>query len=992
MVGGQAIDGRGGQTTILTKRIDSLKNDMRTLLFRLIHSLSSGHPRFIVLLSLAAAAAAGVYGVMEMELITDQDRLLSEKLEYHHRYMEFIRRFGDLEFLYILIEGPSEERMIQFADTLAERLRRSSDIREIIYSFETTWAKDFALHFDEVELEDLHNLSNQLSEHQKDIEEFTSIRSIDEILHKISVALESPLTAGANESETQTEELDVLLNLIKGEYANPFADLNELKNRIEETNHHTKEYLWSSGKRFLLMLVMPNKDYTTLSVIEKPLNRIRDDIWLTQQEIPNVSAGLTGRPALQADEMRTTNDDMKKSSVLALIGVLFLFVLFFRELARPVLTVLALLMAMGWTYGFVALTLGHLNLLSMVFALILIGLGVDFGIHFLHRYQEELKKEGNPAGGVAGALKGVGPGILTGALTSSVAFLLALLTNFRGLQELGYVAGVGIIFCLIAMLVSLSALMVSYDRHFRLKKAAPTPVHLLGLRHVSRYPRLTVLGILILTVALIPMARRVQFNDNLLELQADGLESVEYEHKLLDESDHSTWYCAFTKNTMEEVRKTIDVLKANPTVAGVESLDDALPRPDEERQRLLAAICDTLAPLRERKPYPYLPNPTIYMDLTAQLDRLFAQIAQFEELKRQMEQSQAAMQPNPEENVANQTLGALNPDDPQLQQMLQQMQHDPSSLPPELREHLQNRLLQQNMETDDPALDSSPGMDFAQLEMEIHENPLSERMLEQLKELRQLLTGAESAILQRLQRANFLLLEQPRETLEFLAGLAAIAPPTVQDLPQQIRSLYIGKDGSLLIMAFPKYNIWETERMKEFVGEMRKIDANVTGTPIQVYESSLLMRNAFMQIGLFSYFAVAILVFLDFFTLSGLFFVLFPLTLGVLWLVEIMGLFNVQLNLANFFAIPILIGIGVDNAVHFYHRYLETEDVETSMYTTGTTLTLTTLTTIVGFGSLIFASHKGLASLGILMAMGSATCWFACVVFLPTLLKSCKRK
>ena len=113
-------------------------------------------------------------------------------------------------------------------------------------------------------------------------------------------------------------------------------------------------------------------------------------------------------------------------------------------------------------------------------------------------------------------------------MTSSIAFLLALLTNFSGLQELGYVAGVGIIFCLIAMLVSLSALMVSYDRHFRMKKVTPTPVHLLGLRHVSRYPRLTVLGILILTVALIPMARRVQFNDNLLELQADGLESVEY--------------------------------------------------------------------------------------------------------------------------------------------------------------------------------------------------------------------------------------------------------------------------------------------------------------------------------------------------------------------------------------------------------------------------------------------------------------------------------
>ncbi|MBZ0258377.1 MMPL family transporter, partial [bacterium] len=56
-------------------------------------------------------------------------------------------------------------------------------------------------------------------------------------------------------------------------------------------------------------------------------------------------------------------------------------------------------------------------------------------------------------------------------------------------------------------------------------------------------------------------------------------------------------------------------------------------------------------------------------------------------------------------------------------------------------------------------------------------------------------------------------------------------------------------------------------------------------------------------------------------------------------------------------------------------------------YTTGTTLTLTTLTTCVGFGSLVFASHKGLASFGALMAIGTATCWFSCVIVLPALLK-----
>ncbi len=265
-------------------------------------------------------------------------------------------------------------------------------------------------------------------------------------------------------------------------------------------------------------------------------------------------------------------------------------------------------------------------------------------------------------------------------------------------------------------------------------------------------------------------------------------------------------------------------------------------------------------------------------------------------------------------------------------------------------------------------------------------------LFERLKKLVPLLSNDEKTVIARLEKANELLLERPRSALSSLAEIIYTEPPTLDDVSSQLKTLFTGDDGSLLVMAYPKENIWQTEPMREFVSEMRKIDPEVTGTPIQVYESSMLMRDSFYRIGTYSVLVVAVLVFLDFLSLRALFFVMTPLLLGVLWLVEIMGAFGVSLNLANFFAIPILIGIGVDNAVHFYHRYEERFDVEYSMYTTGTTLTLTTMTTMVGFGSLIFASHKGLASLGMLMAMGSATCWFACVVFMPTLIQLLSRR
>ena len=951
---------------------------MRKFLFKIIHNIVSKYPRLVVFLSFALAALAGFYGTSNMQMITDQDKLLSEDLAYHHKYMEFIRKFGDLEFLYIIIEGETKEKMVEFADALAERLERSSDIDDVIYAFDTRWAADYALYFDEAPISDLQKFQSELDANRDDIQALFATASVDDILLKISTSLNPDNQQSASFTEEDAAGLQSLINALNGKPNDSFKDLQRLEEGLAEENNNHKRYNWSGSGGFLLMMVMPSKDFSTLSVIEAPLKNIRANIWLTEQDFPGVKAGVTGRPALQADEMRTTNEDMLNASLLALVGVTLMFMIFFRELWRPLCAIFALLCAMGWTYGFVALTLGHLNLLSLVFALILIGLGVDFGIHFLHRYQEELKRSADPSIAVEKALHHVGSGILTGATTSSVAFMLAMMTDFLGLAELGYVAGVGILFCLLAMLVTLPALLIFYDSHIRWKDHLPTPVHLLGLRHISRYPVITLIVIIIITAVLAPKVWQVSFNDNLLDLQAEGLESVEYEHKLMDESEFSTWYCAFPKRDVKQARAISDKLKSDPTVAGVESIVDALPQATPEKSKLIKSLRDSLDAIVSDKEHNYTPNPFIYKALVQKVQMLDAQIKQVEDMRR--------MQQEMMEKAAQMKTHAA----------------DPSQMSPEQRKAMQNdpqlaaRIQQMGEGMQLPkGMQIPEGMDISQMQEngaggmpEIPEIPPEQiEMLDRLKKLTALLDDKEEIVAARLAAANRELLERPRKALRTLHKLTSADEPTTDVLPDLFQRLFVGQDGSLLVMAYPKEDIWETESMEKFVGAMRRIDPEVTGTPIQVYESSLLMRNAFSFIGLCSIIVVSLLVLLDFLSMRALFYVIIPLLLGVLWLVEIMGLFGFQLNLANFFAIPILIGIGVDNAVHFFHRYEENHDAEKSMYTTGTTLTLTTLTTITGFGSLMFASHKGLASLGVLMAMGSATCWFSCVVVMPTLIK-----
>ncbi len=963
---------------------------MRKFLFKIIHNIVSRYPRLVVFLSFALAALAGFYGTANMEMITDQDQLLSEDLAYHHKYMEFIRKFGDLEFLYIIIEGETQEKMIGFADALASRLERSSDIDDIIYAFDTRWAADYALYFDEAPISDLQKFQSELDANRDDIKTLFTTASVDEALLKISTSLNQDNQQSAVFTEDDANGLQNLIDALSGKPNESFKDLQRLEKGLAEEKNSQKRYNWSGSGGFLLMLVMPSKDFSTLSVIEAPLKNIRANIWLTKQDFPGVKAGVTGRPALQADEMRTTNEDMLNASLLALAGVTIMFIIFFRELWRPLCAIFALLCAMGWTYGFVALTLGHLNLLSLVFALILIGLGVDFGIHFLHRYQEELKRSADPSIAVHNALHHVGSGILTGATTSSVAFMLAMMTDFLGLAELGYVAGVGILFCLLAMLVTLPALLIFYDSHIRWKDHLPTPVHLLGLRHVSRYPGIMLIVIIIITTVLAPKVWQVSFNDNLLDLQAEGLESVEYEHKLMDESEFSTWYCAFPKRDLQQARAISDKLKSDPTVAGVESIVDALPQAPPEKSALIHSLRDSLDQIVTDKEQKYTPNPFIYQALVQKVQMLDSQIQQVEEMRRmQQEMMEKAQQmkeraADPSQMSPEQRKAMQN--DPQQAARMQQMGEGMQI--PEGMEIPEGIQMPEGMQIPE-------GMDISQMQEngaggmpEIPEIPPEQiELLNRLKKLTALLDDKEEIVTARLAVANRELLERPRKALRTLHKLTSADEPTTDVLPDLFQRLFVGKDGSLLVMAYPKEDIWETESMEKFVGAMRQIDPEVTGTPIQVYESSLLMRNAFSFIGICSLIVVSLLVLLDFLSMRALFYVIIPLLLGVLWLVEIMGLFAIQLNLANFFAIPILIGIGVDNAVHFFHRYEENHDAEKSMYTTGTTLTLTTLTTITGFGSLMFASHKGLASLGVLMALGSATCWFSCVVVMPTLIK-----
>jgi predicted RND superfamily exporter protein len=169
------------------------------------------------------------------------------------------------------------------------------------------------------------------------------------------------------------------------------------------------------------------------------------------------------------------------------------------------------------------------------------------------------------------------------------------------------------------------------------------------------------------------------------------------------------------------------------------------------------------------------------------------------------------------------------------------------------------------------------------------------------------------------------------------------------------------------------------------------VDENATGTPVQFYEYETLMKDSYIQAAWYSLIAIAIMVLVHFRSPTAVILSLLPVGIGTLWLVGLMGLFDISFNLANIMTLPLVIGIGVTNGVQILNRFAEERTPNILARSTGKAVLVSGLTAIAGFGSLMLAKHRGIQSLGCVMAVGIAACMIAGLTFLPAVLNLLSR-
>jgi hypothetical protein len=252
-----------------------------------------------------------------------------------------------------------------------------------------------------------------------------------------------------------------------------------------------------------------------------------------------------------------------------------------------------------------------------------------------------------------------------------------------------------------------------------------------------------------------------------------------------------------------------------------------------------------------------------------------------------------------------------------------------------------------------------------------------------------MLTGSSTDLAEypkKLQEYQLALLDDIRDTFQILKSQDASGPLRPEDLPKALRDRFIGVTGKFLLQVYPKKDLWQRDNQREFIDNVRNIYPGLTGTPVQLYEYTDLLKNSYVQAAWYSLIAITLMVFFHFRSLMAVLLAMIPVGIGALWLVGLMGAIGAEFNPANIMTLPLVIGIGVTNGIQILNRYAEEGTPNILTRSTGKAVLVSGLTAIAGFGSLILAKHRGIHSLGYVMAIGIATCMVAGLTFLPALL------
>jgi uncharacterized protein len=548
---------------------------------------SRRHAAINALAALALTLVAGWYAAGHLSINTDIEKLLPSDLPWRQNEIALDRAFPqNTDLLAIVIDGTSGDLADSAAQRLADRLKAEPQL------FHNVRRPDGGPFFDQngllfLSVDELDKLSQQLVSAQPLIGSLSADPSLRGLFDTLKLFVD-----GASRGDVTIDKLDPTLrkiaDVVDAVAAGKPASLSwgEVLTGTKPDSHDLRKFV----------LAQPVLDYSALEPGRKAtdeIRRITAELGLTAQS--GVRVRITGDVALNDDQFAALQQGALRSTLLSVGSVLVILLLGLRS-PRLVIAILATVIAgLVLTGAFAALAIGSLNLISIAFGVLFVGLAVDFSIQFSIRYRDQRHRLGTLEAALAGAARTIGPSLALAAASTAIGFLSFVPTEYVGVRELGWIAGAGMVIAIVLNFLLLPALLTLLR-----PRAEPEPVGFTRAAPIDAFVkqrRFWIVGaagaLALVCLALLP---RVSFDFDPLDLKDPNSEAMQTVLDLTRDPQTTPYTAEILAPSLDAATALADKIGNLPEVAQVVTGASFVPTDQDKKLAILSDLTLLIGP------------------------------------------------------------------------------------------------------------------------------------------------------------------------------------------------------------------------------------------------------------------------------------------------------------------------------------------------------------------------------------------------------------
>jgi len=542
--------------------------------------LAYKHPLYILLL-LTLVTVASLYASKSLTLDADLSALLPESFTSVQDLEEVKSRFGGIGYIVVTIRGDNPEAMSSLADEIALQTKDIDNISFVDYKRPVDFFKNRALYY--LSVEDLKLIEKRIKKRWK-----WEKRQQNPMYVDLENAPPPPLTFTDIKDKYDAENSSSWMSAQQSDEA----------------------YYFNENKTFLAVFIKPDITSSELGLSEKTLDNVQSA--LNKINISSFDSSLklelTGRYKKKIDLQAEMKQDMGIASIVSLSLVLIYLLLHFRRFEAIVLISLPLILGIICTFAFASLVFGQLNILTAFIGVILLGLGIDHGIHLLSRYRDEMRNGNEHTDTIYNTFIGTGRSVAVAALTTFVIFLGLGFSEFRAFFEFGIIASAGMIFIMVSYLILMPALLRIINQYtWQFNNKATNRRSFVGIYHLhAKHNRLIIILATILLVSIGFKISDLKFNYDFESLGNSNLPSFQLDKEVNAMLGYSQTPMVALTNDLEEEFYVTNQFRENQAKLGngsgvdfLLSTADLIPNNQAEKQLVLTKILKTIKKVKD---------------------------------------------------------------------------------------------------------------------------------------------------------------------------------------------------------------------------------------------------------------------------------------------------------------------------------------------------------------------------------------------------------